>query len=277
MVDARRLARVFCDLANRRALTYDPAVNLSRIRIGCLLLLALSVSVTSAGEALVAVAANFAEVMSELEQRFEAGGEHRLTVTVGSTGKLYAQIRYGAPFDILLAADQERPRLLAESGLAVAESQQTYALGRLVLWSADAQSMDDGEQRLRVGSFRSLAIANPDLAPYGAAAVESLQAIGAYDGVRPRIVMGENIGQAHTMVATGNAELGLVALSYVISQRNGKPGGIWVVPGDLHAPIRQDAVLLTRAAGNQTAREFMQFLKSAAARQVIEQYGYAVE
>lgn len=225
--------------------------------------------------ALVAVAANFAEVMERLEADFEAESPHGLTVTTGSTGKLYAQIVNGAPFDVLLAADQARPELLEQQGLAVRGTRFTYASGRLSLWSADPQAFaGDGAAWLRRGAFRRLAIANPDLAPYGLAARQVLEALGVYEALAGRLVLGENVGQAHAMVATGNAEAGLVARAYVASPRNREPGSRWDVPADLHAPIRQDAVLLMRAEDNSAARDLLAFLRRDDVRRVIAGYGY---
>lgn len=231
-----------------------------------------------AEDALVAVATNFSEVMERLESEFEEAGDHTLTVTTGSTGKLYAQVCNGAPFDILLAADQRRPKLLEAESRAVAGSRFTYAVGRLTLWSPDAERISaDGPATLHAGSFRRLAIANPDLAPYGAAARETLAALGLLGMLGPRIVRGENIGQAHALVATGNADLGFVALSSVLSPRNKQPGSRWDVPQDLYTPIRQDAVLLTRGAENAAARAFLDFLKTDEARVVIESFGYGID
>ena len=230
------------------------------------------------GDVLVAVAANFSEVMERLESDFETAGDHTLTVTIGSTGKLYAQIRHGAPFDILLAADQSRPKLLEDESHGVAGSRFTYAIGRLTLWSPDTQRVPtDGSVILRSGTFRKLAIANPDLAPYGSAAREALKALGLFDILRPRIVMGENIGQAHTLVSTGNADVGFVALSYVLSRRHKHPGSRWDVPQHLYTPIRQDAVLLSRATNNPAARAFFDYLKTDAARARIASFGYGVD
>lgn len=233
---------------------------------------------TQAAEALVAVATNFAEVMERLEARFEARSEHDLTIVSGSTGKLYAQIRNGAPFDVFLAADQERPRLLDHAGAAVEASRFTYAVGRLTLWSPDPERIGaDGAAVLRAGDFRRLAMANPSLAPYGEAARETLSALGLLARLEDRIVLGENIGQAHAMVATGNAELGFVALSYVLSPRNEMPGSRWDVPQALHTPIRQDAVLLRRAEGNAAAQAFLLWLQGDEARGIIEAFGYGTE
>ena len=221
----------------------------------------------------MAVAANAAEVVGTLAADFEQQTGHRVTVTVGSTGKLYAQILHGAPFDLFLAADQERPRLLVEQGLAVEDSQRTYAIGRLVLWSPDP-GVAVGADTLRDGSFRRLAIANPDLAPYGAAARETLRELGLWESLRPKIVLGENVGQAFAMAASGNAELGFVSLASVLSPRNGHEGSYWEVPEHLHAPIRQDSVLLDRARDNAAARDFHEFLNTPGARETIESFGF---
>lgn len=229
----------------------------------------------AAEETLIAVAANFSEVMERLEADFERETGHELTVTIGSTGKLYAQITHGAPFDVLLAADQKRPELLESEGLAVTGTRFTYAVGRLTLWSPDKGRVGaDGAATLRAGDFRSLSLANPALAPYGVAAKETLVELKLWETLETKIVMGENIGQAHALVASGNAELGFVALSYVLSPRNEQPGSRWDVPGDLYTPIRQDAVLLSRAADNVAARAFLTFLQREAVRKLIESYGY---
>ncbi len=247
---------------------------LKTFRLACLALsLAAFVPRAFAEEALVAVAANFAAPMEALEAAFEKESGHALTVSIGATGKLYAQIANGAPFDILLAADAERPERLEAEGRAVAGSRFTYAVGRLALWSADPALIgEDGAALLREGKFRRLAIANPDLAPYGAAAMEVLEGLGLAGTLRPRIVMGENIGQAFAMVASANAELGFVALSQIAGDDRGSR---WIPPSDSYAPIRQDAVLLARAAENEAALAFLAYLKSDEARAVVEKYGYA--
>lgn len=243
------------------------------------LLLLLALAGPAVGEeAVVAVAANFMEAAERLEAGFERESGHTVTFVAGSTGKLYAQIAHGAPFDAFLAADQARPERLEDEGLAVAGSRFTYATGRLTLWSREPGLVgSDGAATLRRGGFRLLAIANPDLAPYGAAARQALQSLDLWAGLKDKIVMGETIGQAHAMVASGNAELGFVALSYVLSPRNEIRGSRWDVPPELHAPIRQDAVLLKRASGNAAARAFLDFLRSDEATTVIETYGYGVE
>jgi molybdate transport system substrate-binding protein len=251
----------------------------SRRTAACFALLVVPLTGPAAGEeAVIAVAANFLEVVERLEGSFERESGHSVTLVGGSTGKLYAQIANGAPFDVFLAADQERPERLEREGLAVAGSRFTYAVGRLVLWSREPGRLgSDGAATLKKGEFRMLAIANPALAPYGAAAQETLEALGLWEHLQGRIVMGETIGQAHALVASGNAELGFVALSSVLSPQNESKGSRWDVPSHLHAPIRQDAVLLARAAGNSAARGFLDFLRTDQAKGVIESYGYGLE
>jgi len=239
--------------------------------------LALGSGPAVAAEALVAVAANFAGAMAQLEAAFEAGGQHRIRVSTGATGTLYAQATHGAPYDILMAADRARPERLEAVGIAVPGSRRTYAVGRLVLWSTEPDRvLGEGVDTLRAGDFRRLAIANPELAPYGSAARDVLRGLGLYEALRERIVMGENIGQAHAMVATGSAELGFVALSQLTGPDGERAGSRWPVPETLHAPIRQDLVLLHRGAGNAAARAFLDFLETAAARRILVAAGYRV-
>lgn len=248
-------------------------------RLAFSLLLAVFLAGAAAGEeAVVAGAANFMEVAERLEADFERASGHTLTFVAGSTGKLYAQIAHGAPFDAFLSADRERPERLEKEGLAVAGSRFTYATGRLTLWSSEPGRVgSDGAATLRRGDFRRLAIANPDLAPYGAAARQTLENLGLWERFEGRIVMGQTIGQAHAMVASGNAELGFVALSSVLSPRNETEGSRWDVPPRLHAPIHQDAVLLAKGAGNPAARGFLDFLRSEKAKSVIRSHGYRTE
>ncbi len=227
-----------------------------------------------AEQALLAVASNFSVVAERLVTDFEAANPHEIRIATGSTGKLYAQIRRGAPFDLFLAADQRRPSLLVEEGYAAGETQRTYARGRLVLLSSTG-ALENGQARLRGDAFRNLAIANPDLAPYGAASREVLSSLGVLDRVKDRIVMGENIGQAYALVATGNAELGLVAAAQVVAEE--RTAGSWPVPTTMHAPIRQDVVMLKRASKNLAARAFLAFLKTPAARASIVAAGYEVD
>lgn len=239
--------------------------------------LSLPATPAAAAEALVAVAANFASAMAELETAFERGGSHRIRVSTGATGTLYAQATHGAPYDILMAADRVRPERLEAVGLAVPGSRRTYAVGRLVLWSAEPDRVaGNGVETLRAGDFRRLAIANPELAPYGSAAREALRALGLYEVLRDRIVMGENIGHAYALVATGSAELGLVAHSQIKGSGAAMAGSRWAVPETLHAPIRQDLVLLRRGAGNAAARAFLEFLDTPDARGILAAAGYRV-
>ncbi len=222
----------------------------------------------------VAVAANFAATLQRIATEFEKDTGHTALLSVGATGKFYAQIRNGAPFDILLSADDETPARLVVEGAAVAGSQFTYALGRLVLWSAQPGRVDDQGAVLKRGSFRHLALANPKTAPYGAAAVEVLTAMGLRDTLAAKFVQGENIAQALQFVATGNAELGFVALSQVWKDGQLSEGSAWLVPARLHSPIRQDAVLLAGARDKPAAQALMRYLKGDTARAIVRSFGY---
>lgn len=231
------------------------------------LLVALLPSVALAERATVAVAANFATTLERLVEQFEATSEHDIRTVPGSTGKLYTQIHHGAPFDLFLAADTERPDRLIADGLARKDDRMTYAIGRLVLWSAtDTPS----EALLRKGTIPRLAIANPALAPYGAAAMEVLTHYALTGTRAPALVMGENAAQTVAMLATGNIDHGLVPLSMA----KAFDGKVWTLPATAHSPIRQDAVLLKRAQDNPAARAFFAFLKSDAARAIIAADGY---
>ncbi len=227
-----------------------------------------------AAEVQVASAANFGGAMARIGPAFTAATGHVAKVSTGSTGKLCAHIVAGAPFEVLLAAGDESPRRLVAEGHAVAGSSFTYALGRLVLWSAQPGLVDGQGAVLASGSFRHLAIANPKVAPYGAAALDVLKARGLLDAVTPRLVTGESIGQAYQFVATGNAELGFVALSQVSVPGRPQAGSLWRVPQTLHREIRQDAVLLKNGQGNPAARALLDFLKTDAARQTMRDFGY---
>jgi molybdate transport system substrate-binding protein len=234
----------------------------------CLLALAPG---TNASEVHVAVATNFAATARTLADAFAHETGHRAVTSDGSTGKLYAQIVSGAPFEVFLSADVERPRRLEEDGRAVAGSRFTYALGRLVLWSPDPARVD-GPDALARDDFRHLAIANPELAPYGAAARQVLETLGQWERLQPRLVRGEDVGQTFHFVASASAELGFVALSQVM----GRDGSRWLVPPDGHAPLEQQAVLLARGEGDETARAVLDFLRGDAAREVIEKAGYGL-
>ncbi|QNM98946.1 molybdate ABC transporter substrate-binding protein [Chitinimonas koreensis] len=228
-----------------------------------------------ADEVQVAVAANFAGAMQKIAPAFEQATGHKALLSSGATGKFYAQIRAGAPFEVLLAADDETPAKLEQEGLAVAGSRYTYAIGQLVLWSARDDLVDAKGEVLRQDKFEHLAVANPKLAPYGAAAVETLKALKLYDGLAARFVTGENIAQTQQFVATGNAELGFVALSQVYEGGRIKSGSAWIVPANLHTPIRQDAALLARGKDNPAARALLDYLRSEPARKLIAAYGYS--
>lgn len=229
---------------------------------------------TFGGEAKIAVAANFAAPAEALTKMFSASSGHRYALSAGSTGKLYAQISNGAPFDLLLSADQKTPQKLIDEGQASAASRFTYAQGTLVLWSANAALLGDGEAVLRAGNFRHLAIADPALAPYGLAAQQAMAALGVSAAVNAKLVKGENITQAYQFAATGNAELGFVAWSQVLKGGQLSGGSVWVVPATLYQPIKQDAVLLKVGADNDAAKAFLTFLKSEAAQAMMDSYGY---
>lgn len=227
-----------------------------------------------AAETTVAVAANFSEPMQKIAGSFTRATGHRALLAVGSTGKLSAQIRNGAPFDAFLSADAQTPQQLAADGFADPRSRFTYAIGRLALWSAQPGLVDPRGAVLAQGSFDKLALADPRLAPYGAAAMDVLAALRLDERLRSRLVLGESVAQAYLFVSSGNAPLGFVALSQV--QLNGRllSGSVWIVPQRLHRPLRQDFVLLAHGAGNDAARALAKYLRGTAARQIIRSYGY---
>jgi molybdate transport system substrate-binding protein len=238
-------------------------------------MLAVAAGAAAADEAQVAVAANFASPARRLAENFTQRTGHRLVITSGSTGKFYAQIRSGAPFDVLLSADEDTPRRMEQENLAVRGSRFTYALGKLVLWSARPGAVDGDGEILRKATFKRLAIANPRLAPYGAAAQQTMERLGVWVSLQARLVQGENIAQAFQFVSSGNAELGFVALSQILEEDGkGSAGSHWLVPQSLYSPIRQDAVLLSRGAANPAARELLDYLRSAPVRDLIRTYGY---
>jgi molybdate transport system substrate-binding protein len=222
----------------------------------------------------VAVAANFARPMQEIARAFAEDTGHTATLAVGSTGKLHAQIRNGAPFEVLLAGDEATPARLEQDGLALAGSRVTYAIGRLVLWSKDPRRVDERGQVLRNGGFARLAVANPKTAPYGAAALETLASLDLLAQLRPTFVQGESIAQAYQFVATGNAQLGFVALSQVLRDGRIGAGSAWIVPRELHRPLRQQAVLLRAGKDRPAARALLDYLGSARARKIMRSYGY---
>jgi molybdate transport system substrate-binding protein len=218
----------------------------------------------------VAVAANFTDAANEIAEAFQEETGHEAVLSFGSTGQLYTQITQDAPFEVFLAADDERPRKAEDEDLAVPGSRFTYAIGKIVLWSQDPDLVK-GEATLKRGDFTRIAIANPVTAPYGAAAVQAMEALGVYERLEPKIVQGNNIAQTYQFVVTGNAELGFVALSQVA--RNTE-GSAWEVPPDLYEPIRQDAVLLEKGVDSEAAKAFIKFLRGPEAAPIIAKYGY---
>lgn len=235
---------------------------------------ALLSSPASAGEVRVAVASNFTAPMERIAPLFEKETGHTLTVSYGSTGKFYAQIRNGAPFDVFLAADDEAPKKLVQQGAAVGQSRFVYALGKLVLWSVLPDVVDDKGQVLNKGNFNKLSIANPRLAPYGVAAKETLTKLTMWNAMQRKLVQGENITQAYQFVASENAELGFIALSQIM--RDGKigQGSWWIVPPNMYSPIKQSAVRLTGAQDAEAAQALLTFLRGKQAAAIIRSYGY---
>jgi molybdate transport system substrate-binding protein len=241
------------------------------------LLLALLFSAAAhADEVKVAVASNFTGPMQVISVLFERDTGHKASLAFGSTGKFYAQIVNGAPFEIMLAADDETPARLIKEGNGVAGSDFTYAIGKLVLWSADPQRVDAKGEILKNGGFKHLAMANPKTAPYGTAAVQTMTRLGVFDTLKPLFVQGENIGQTYQFVATGAAELGFVAYSQVIKNGQIGSGSGWIIPSNLHEPIRQDAVLLAKGKDKPAAIALLNYLKGETAQTVIKSFGYAL-
>lgn len=227
-----------------------------------------------AGEVGVAVAANFTAPMQKIAQAFEQETGHKAVLSFGSTGSLYVQIKNGAPFQAFLAADEETPLRLEKEGLAQAASSFTYATGKLVLWSRQPGLVDNKGDILRSGKFQRIALANPKLAPYGAAAVETLTQLGLLPALQSKIVQGDNIAQAYQFIASENAQLGFVAMSQVVVDGKLIQGSAWVVPAALHAPLAQAAVVLGKGSDNPAAVAFMRFLRSDRAKAIIRSFGY---
>jgi molybdate transport system substrate-binding protein len=226
-----------------------------------------------AGQTQVAVAANFTEPAKEIAAVFKQKTGHEAVLIFGASGAFYTQITHDAPFQVFLSADAERPKTAVDAGLAVPGSVFTYAIGKLVLWSK-VLDVTKGEETLKAGVFSKLAIANPVAAPYGTAAVETMKALGVYDALMPKIVQGNSIAQAFQFVDTKNAELGFVALSEIAGATTGSS---WLVPPNLYAPIRQDAVLLNKGAKDEASVAFLAFLKGPEARAIIEKFGYGLD
>jgi molybdate transport system substrate-binding protein len=236
------------------------------------LILMLTASNTLAEEIRVAVASNFAAAIKEIAKQFESNSGHKITLVFGSTGKHYAQIKHGAPFEVFFAADAKRPHLLEQEKIALPGSRFTYAIGKIVLWSPQADLVDKAAQVLNKGKYRYLALANPNLAPYGKAARQVLEKRQLWNPLRNRMVRGENIGQTFQFVKSGNAELGFVAFSQIKRPNNPIEGSYWLAPESLYDPIEQQAVLLK---DNAVARAFLDFVKKDVAMAIIRGFGYA--
>ena len=239
--------------------------------------LLLSVATVKAAEVKVAVAANFTAPMKVIAEAFERDTGHKAVLSFGATGQFYAQIKNGAPFEILLSADDETPLKLEKEALGVTGSRFTYAIGKLVLWSKNPQLVDNKGDVLKTNSFEKIALANPKLAPYGAAAMQTLQKLGLASTLAPKIVEGSNISQTYQFVASGNATLGFVALSQVYENGRLKEGSAWFVPAHMHDPIKQDAILLKQAKGNPAAEALLKYLRSDKVKNMIVAYGYTVQ
>jgi molybdate transport system substrate-binding protein len=231
---------------------------------------------TRADEVQAAVAANFTAPMKEIATAFEAATGHKVVPAFGSTGKFYSQIKNGAPFEVLLAADSETPTKLETEGDAVVGTRYTYAIGKLVLWSAKPGFVDGKGKVLKEGKFEHLAIANPKLAPYGAAGVEAMKKLHVFEAIEPKLVQGESITQAFQFIESGNAELGFVALSQVIKDGKIGTGSGWIVDPKLYKPIKQDAIILLKGKDKPAAIALLDFLKGEKARAIIKTYGYGL-
>ncbi|MEI6894154.1 MAG: molybdate ABC transporter substrate-binding protein, partial [Colwellia sp.] len=240
-------------------------------------ILLLNCSFASAGQVTIAVAGNFFKPIKVLATQFESQTEHKVIVSVGSTGKLFAQISNGAPFDLFLAADQKRPSKLVEQALAVKDSQFTYAKGKLVLWSKDPSIIDKQGKSLTSTDLKHLAIANPKAAPYGEQAVNILKKLGLYEQLKGKLVQGQNIGQTFQYVNSGSVKQGFVSLSQVSFNGEISSGSFWMVPSNLYQAIQQDAVLLEKGKANPVAKQFLVYLKSPSALKIIRSFGYEVE
>ena len=222
----------------------------------------------------VAVASNFANVLKEVAIEFQKDTGHQLAITPGATGKFYAQISNGAPFDVFLSADDETPRKLAQEGKAIASSQFTYAIGRLALWSPNPEMIDKTADILKTDKFKFIAIANAKVAPYGQAAVQTMQKLGVLTKIEPRVVQGESISQTYQFVSTGNAQLGFVAMSQIVENGKIKMGSAWIVPEDMHEQLKQDAVVLQSCKHMSACQALIDYLKSEKAKKLMASYGY---
>lgn len=248
-----------------------------RLFAWCLFVItSMAVTPAFAEQALVAVAANFVPPFREIAIEFEHATGHQLQVAGGSSGNFYSQIKNGAPFDVFFSADMERPKLLEDEGFGVKDTRFTYAIGRLVLWSSNADLIK-GEETLRSKKFKRLAIANPKTAPYGVAAMQVMQKLELWESLQPQIVMGESLGQTIGFIESGNAQLGFVALSQIMDPKIKSQGSRWDVPTDLHEPIKQDVILLAKGKDNPAAKALLEFMGGPQARKIIQYYGYELK
>ncbi len=239
-----------------------------------LFLTLLAVLPARADEVQVAVAANFTAPMQLIATQFEKDTGHKAILSFGATGKFYAQIVNGAPFEVLLAADDETPARLEKEAQALAGTRFTYAIGKLVLWSANPSLIDAKGDILKNGAFKHLALANPKTAPYGAAAVETMNKLGVLGKLQPLFVQGENIAQTYQFISTGAAELGFVALSQVYKDGKITSGSAWIVPANLYDAMRQDVVILAKGKNKPAAAALLAYLKGDKARATIRSFGY---
>lgn len=246
------------------------------IRVTAVTVLLWSAGPGAAAQAQVALAANFAEPMKVIAAVLQQTTGHTLKLSTGASGALYTQIKNGAPYDVFLSADNERPAMLEREALAQPGTRFTYAIGRLVLWSVNPSRIDAQGTVLQAANLGKVAFANPKTAPYGAAALQVLDRLGLRNAMTPKLVRGESIGQTFNFVKTGNADVGFVALSQVMENGRLKQGSMWLIPQTLHDPIRQDAVLLKRGASNEAAQALLSLLQSPNIRALIRSYGYDI-
>ena len=231
----------------------------------------------NAGEVNAAVAANFTVPVQQIAALFEKETGNTVKFSFGSTGKFYSQIKEGAPFDVLLAADEKTPKLMEKEGLGVADTRFVYAVGKLVLWSAKPGFVDDKGAVLSKGSYNKIAYADPKLAPYGLAAQETLQKLNLWEGVKSKMVTGESITQTYQFAATGNAEIAFIALSQITKDGKVSDGSWWIVPADLYTPITQAAIMVTSAKDKAASQAFLKYLKSEKALAIIRSFGYGLQ
>lgn len=242
--------------------------------IYCLFFSLILLDPVRADEVNIAVASNFAAPIKMIIAEFEQQTGHQTNLTLGASGRFVAQITHGAPFHVFLSADRRKPKALGASGIGLDASRFTYAIGGLALWSAQEDFIKGNSKILKKGLFRKIAFANPRIAPYGTATTEVLKSLGLYDALSSKFVQGENIAQTYQFVATGNADLGFVSVSQVMRKGELLAGSIWIIPQNMHSPIRQDAILLKSAENNHAALAFMAYLKSGQARNIMRDFGY---